>query len=86
MRELEQRVLLNVIDHKWRDHLIRTSALRDKILHSNLDAATWLAEYQRQSHELLDDAIADMKQEAVSLLFNLDVEITQAAEDTNDHQ
>jgi preprotein translocase subunit SecA len=86
MRELEQRVLLNVIDHKWRDHLTKSSALKDKIWHSNLDTATMLAEYQRQSHQLLERAIADIKQEAVSCLFNLDVEVTQAAEDTNDHQ
>ncbi len=86
MRELEQRVLLNVIDHKWRDLLTRTSTLRDRIWRSDLDSATQLAEYQRQSHELLNRTIAEVKQEAVSYLFNLDVEVTQAAEDTNDHE
>jgi preprotein translocase subunit SecA len=76
MREIEQRVLLNVIDSKWREHLTRTSALRDKIWRSDLDTATQLAEYQRQSRELLDRMIADVKQEAVGCLFNLDVEVT----------
>jgi preprotein translocase subunit SecA len=86
MREVEQRVLLSVIDSKWREHLTRTSALRDKIWRSDLDSAMQLAEYHRQSHELLDRTITDIKQEAVSYLFNLDVEVTQAAQDSNDHQ
>jgi preprotein translocase subunit SecA len=86
MRDLEQQVLLNVIDLQWREHLTRASVLRDKIWRGDLDAATQLAEYRRQSRELLDRTITEVKQEAVSYLFNLDVEATQAAQDTNDHQ
>ena len=86
MRDLEQQVLLNVIDLQWREHLTRASVLRDKIWRGNLDAATQLAEYRRQSRELLDRTITEVKQGAVSYLFNLDVEATQAAQDTNDHQ
>ncbi len=41
---------------------------------------------RRQSRELLDRTITEVKQEAVSYLFNLDVEATQAAQDTTDHQ
>ena len=77
MRELERRVMLSVIDRKWRDHLYEMDYLKEGIGLRAMAQRDPLVEYQREGYAMFSDMMAGVREEAVQFLFN--VEIKQAA-------
>ncbi len=76
MRELERRVVLSVIDRRWRDHLYEMDYLKDGIGLRAMAQRDPLVEYQREGFALYQGMMAQIREESVGFLFNLEVEVT----------
>ncbi len=76
MRELERRVVLSVIDRRWRDHLYEMDYLKDGIGLRAMAQRDPLVEYQREGFMLFQNMMGQIREETVSFLFNLEVEVT----------
>ena len=76
MRELERRVVLSVIDRRWRDHLYEMDYLKDGIGLRAMAQRDPLVEYQREGFSLFQNMMGQIREEAVGFLFNLEVEVT----------
>jgi preprotein translocase subunit SecA len=77
MRELERRVVLSVIDRRWRDHLYEMDYLKDGIGLRAMAQRDPLIEYQREGFALFQQMMGQIREETVGFLFNLEVEVTQ---------
>jgi preprotein translocase subunit SecA len=77
MRELERRVVLSVIDRKWRDHLYEMDYLKDGIGLRAMAQRDPLVEYQREGYTLFQQMMGSIREETVGYLFNLEVEVKQ---------
>ncbi|WP_028642548.1 preprotein translocase subunit SecA [Nocardioides sp. URHA0020] len=84
MRELERRVVLSVLDRKWRDHLYEMDYLREGIYLRAYSQRDPLVEYQREGFEMFTAMMDSIKEESVGFLFNLDVQIEVEDEDADD--
>ena len=78
MRELERRVVLSVIDRRWRDHLYEMDYLKDGIGLRAMAQRDPLVEYQREGFSLYQNMMGQIREETVGFLFNLEVEVTSA--------
>ncbi|MCU1419737.1 MAG: preprotein translocase subunit SecA [Homoserinimonas sp.] len=76
MRELERRVVLSVIDRRWRDHLYEMDYLKDGIGLRAMAQRDPLVEYQREGFAMYQTMMSQIREESVGFLFNLDVEVT----------
>jgi preprotein translocase subunit SecA len=79
MRELERRVVLSVIDRRWRDHLYEMDYLKDGIGLRAMAQRDPLVEYQREGFALYQSMMGSIREESVGFLFNLEVEVTGGA-------
>ncbi|HYO41415.1 MAG TPA: preprotein translocase subunit SecA [Nocardioidaceae bacterium] len=75
MRELERRVLLSVLDRKWREHLYEMDYLREGIGLRAYSQRDPLVEYQREGFDMFHAMMDGIKEESVGFLFNLDVQV-----------
>ncbi|MFG6402003.1 MULTISPECIES: preprotein translocase subunit SecA [unclassified Microbacterium] len=83
MRELERRVVLQVLDRRWRDHLYEMDYLKDGIGLRAMAQRDPLIEYQREGYQMFQSMMGQIKEESVGYLFNLEVEVRRAeGEDT----
>ncbi|WP_424189354.1 preprotein translocase subunit SecA [Actinokineospora sp. G85] len=74
MRELERRVMLTVLDRKWREHLYEMDYLKEGIGLRAMAQRDPQIEYQREGFEMFAVMLDALKEESVSYLFNLQVE------------
>jgi preprotein translocase subunit SecA len=74
-RELERRVILSVLDRKWREHLYEMDYLRDGIGLRAMAQRDPLIEYQREGFDLFTAMMDAIKEETVGYLFNLEVQV-----------
>ncbi len=77
MRELERRVLLSVLDRKWREHLYEMDYLREGIYLRAYSQRDPLVEYQREGFEMFATMMDGIKEESVGFLFNLEVSLEE---------
>ncbi len=77
LRELERRVLLSVLDRKWREHLYEMDYLQEGIGLRAMAQRDPLVEYQREGFDMFAAMMDAIKEESVGFLFNLDVEVEQ---------
>jgi preprotein translocase subunit SecA len=77
MRELERRVLLSVLDRKWREHLYEMDYLKEGIGLRAMAQRDPLIEYQREGFEMFNAMLEALKEESVGFLFNLQVEAAE---------
>jgi preprotein translocase subunit SecA len=75
MRELERRVLLSVLDRKWREHLYEMDYLREGIGLRAYSQRDPLVEYQREGFDMFSTMMDGIKEESVGFLFNLEVQV-----------
>jgi preprotein translocase subunit SecA len=80
LRELERRVVLSVLDRRWRDHLYEMDYLREGIYLRAYSQRDPLVEYQREGFDMFTVMMDGIKEESVGFLFNLQVEIEDEAE------
>jgi preprotein translocase subunit SecA len=81
MRELERRVLLSVLDRKWREHLYEMDYLREGIGLRAYSQRDPLVEYQREGFDMFSAMMDGIKEESVGYLFNLEVQVDEAADE-----
>jgi len=77
MRQLERRVVLSVLDRKWREHLYEMDYLKDGIGLRAMAQRDPLVEYQREGFQLFAAMTEAIKEESVSFLFNLEVKVAE---------
>ena len=75
MRELERKVLLSVLDRKWREHLYEMDYLQEGIGLRAMAQRDPLVEYQREGYDLFVAMMDAIKEEIAGYLFNVDVQI-----------
>src|ERR1019366_4008641 len=77
MRELERRVVLSVLDRKWREHLYEMDYLREGIGLRAWAQRDPLVEYQREGFDMFTAMMEGIKEGSVGNLFNLQVEVQE---------
>ncbi|MCX6397006.1 MAG: preprotein translocase subunit SecA [Propionibacteriales bacterium] len=77
MRELERRVLLSVLDRKWREHLYEMDYLREGIGLRAYSQRDPLVEYQREGFDMFAAMKEGIREETVGFLFNLEVQVEE---------
>jgi len=75
MRELERKVLLSVLDKKWREHLYEMDYLQEGIGLRAMAQRDPLVEYQREGYELFSAMMDAIKEEIAGLLFNIEITV-----------
>ncbi|MFC9690973.1 preprotein translocase subunit SecA [Kribbella sp. NPDC056951] len=75
MRELERRVVLSVLDRKWREHLYEMDYLREGIGLRAMAQRDPLVEYQREGYDMFAAMMESIKEESVAFIFNVEVDI-----------
>jgi preprotein translocase subunit SecA len=77
LRELERRVLLSVLDRKWREHLYEMDYLQEGIGLRAMAQRDPLVEYQREGFDMFAAMMDAIKEESVGFLFNLEVQVDE---------
>ncbi len=80
-REVERRVVLSVLDRKWREHLYEMDYLQEGIGLRAMAQRDPLVEYQREGFLLFEAMNEAIKEESIGYLFNVEVEVN-APQDT----
>ncbi len=80
LRELERRVILSVLDRKWREHLYEMDYLREGIGLRAMAQRDPLVEYQREGYDLFMAMMDAIKEESVGYLFHLEVQVAPPTE------
>jgi preprotein translocase subunit SecA len=75
MRELERKVLLSVLDRKWREHLYEMDYLQEGIGLRAMAQRDPLVEYQREGFDLFSAMMEAIKEELVGFIFNVEVQV-----------
>ncbi|MBO1765664.1 preprotein translocase subunit SecA [Allobranchiibius sp. GilTou38] len=73
-REVERRVVLSVLDHKWREHLYEMDYLKDGIHLRQFAQRDPLVEYQREGYEIFAAMNEGIKEESVQSVFHVEVD------------
>src|SRR5271165_5988708 len=77
MREVERRVVLSVLDRKWREHLYEMDYLREGIGLRGYGQRDPLIEYQREGYDMFSAMMDGIKEESVGHLFNLEIQVQE---------
>ncbi len=83
-RELERRVVLSVLDRKWREHLYEMDYLKEGIGLRAMAQRDPLIEYQREGFDMFAAMLDSLKEESVGFLFNIQVQVVQPGAETAD--
>ncbi len=73
LRKLEKLVILNIIDSRWREHLLEMDYLKEGIGLRAYGQKDPLVEYKHESYNLFKGMVDEIKVDAVKLLFNAKV-------------
>jgi preprotein translocase subunit SecA len=75
MRLIEKKIMLNVLDQQWRDHLGAMDYLRQGIHLRGYAQKDYRYEYKREAFELFAAMLERIKFDTVTLLATLDVQV-----------
>ncbi|SFB79404.1 preprotein translocase subunit SecA [Streptomyces aidingensis] len=81
MRELERRVVLSVLDRKWREHLYEMDYLQEGIGLRAMAQRDPVVEFQREGFDMFTAMMDGIKEESVRYLFNLEVQVEKKVEE-----
>jgi preprotein translocase subunit SecA len=80
MRELERRVVLSVLDRRWRDHLYEMDYLQEGIGLRAMAQRDPLVEYQKEGYDLFTAMMEGIKEESVGYVFHAEVNIERTVQ------
>lgn len=80
-RELERKILLSVLDRKWREHLYEMDYLQEGIGLRAMAQRDPLVEYQKEGYDLFSAMMDAIKEEMVGFLFNVEVQVEEGSGD-----
>lgn len=83
LRELERRILMSVVDRKWREHLYEMDYLKEGIGLRAMAQRDPLIEYQREGYDLFQAMLDGIREETVGFLFNLQVQVEKQEVDVD---
>ena len=86
LRQLERRVVLAVLDRKWREHLYEMGYLKDGIGLRGMGQRDPLVEYQREGYQMYNSMIEAIKEESIQLLFHVDIDRVAMTQDLQSEQ
>jgi preprotein translocase subunit SecA len=78
-RELEKGVLLDTLDHQWKDHLLSMDGLREGINLRGYAQKDPKVEYQREGFQLFEEMIERIDTHAVERIFKVAIREPQVA-------
>ncbi|MDV6234881.1 preprotein translocase subunit SecA [Leptospira ellisii] len=70
---LERNIFLDILDHRWKEHLYSMDHLREGIWTVGYSERNPLVEYKLQGFRMFDTAIENLKNEVVNFLFRVEV-------------
>jgi len=79
LRRFEKFLLLQILDHHWKEHLLAMDHLRQSVGLRGYAQKQPLQEYKRESFELFSSLIDRVREEMMIALHRVQVEITQPA-------
>jgi preprotein translocase subunit SecA len=78
MRHLERHILLQVIDHRWREHLFEMDYLREGIHLRGFAQIDPLVAYKNEGYTMFRELMHAIWEEYARLIFHVQVEVTPA--------
>ena len=82
LRYLEKMVLLQIIDHHWKDHLLGMDQLRDGIGLRGYGQKDPLIEYKREGYDMFSGMMDRIKVDTVDRMFHVQAVRQEAAQPT----
>jgi preprotein translocase subunit SecA len=71
---IEKRIVLDIIDSKWKEHLYLMDQLREGIWTSSYSERNPLVEYKLKGFELFDAMMENIKEHVIEFLFRIQIE------------
>ncbi len=81
MRLVEKQIMLQILDQRWKEHLALMDHLRQGIHLRAYAQKQPKQEYKRESFELFQDLLANIKRDVVRLLSRVQIEKPEAVEE-----
>jgi preprotein translocase subunit SecA len=78
MREIERRVMLSIIDQRWREHLYEMDYLQEGINLRAMGQRDPLTEWQREGYDMFGQMIAAISDDFIRYVMHLDVVVENA--------
>src|SRR4030043_478217 len=85
IRRLEKIVMLNVIDNRWRAHLLEMDYLKEGIGLRSIGQMDPLVEYKREAFHFFKELIEEIKFDTVRLLYNVKIVTREEQEKQKEH-
>lgn len=73
MRDIEKRMLLEILDHEWRDHLAHLDHLRQAVGLRSYAQRNPLNEYKTESFELFENLLTTLREKVTRTLMLIEV-------------
>jgi len=80
MREIERRVMLSIIDQRWREHLYEMDYLQEGINLRAMGQRDPLTEWQREGYNMFSQMIASISDDFIRYVMHLDVVVENQAQ------
>lgn len=81
-RSIERNVFLDILDHRWKEHLYAMDHLKEGIWTVGYGEKNPLIEYKLQGFKMFDQLVENLKNEVVSFL--LKIEVTESDRNQDD--
>jgi len=78
MRGFEKWLILQVLDHHWKDHLLAMDHLRQSVGLRGYAQKQPIQEYKRESFELFEKMLSEVREKTIRTLYNVQVEEQEA--------
>ncbi len=86
MRMLERMIVLQVIDNKWRQHLLNMDELRDGIWAVGYSERNPLVEYKLRGFQIFNETMDTMMMDVLEFLFKVQVREEQIPTDEREYK
>ena len=78
LRDVERFVILQVVDHRWREHLENMDYLREGVHLRAMAQKDPLVEYTGEGHRMFEELNGEIREEVVRTLFHAEIEVEEA--------
>ncbi|MEL6962481.1 MAG: SEC-C metal-binding domain-containing protein, partial [Pseudomonadota bacterium] len=84
IRSAEKSLLLQILDHLWKDHLLQLDHLRQGIHLRGYGQRDPLNEYKREAFSLFEGLLNNLRQTVTQVLSHLEIRAAQSEQETAD--
>jgi preprotein translocase subunit SecA len=85
MRWLERRIILDVVDSQWKDHLLSLDHLKEAIGLRGYAQKDPLVEFKKEAFVLFEDMMTRIDNETVRYLFHVQVQVEGGPPQSGEH-